>query len=133
MPYLEEAIVARLAAHTGVAALIGARAYPLVVPQDVALPALAYQVISSVPYYAHDGGSGLARTRVQFTLHADTYMQIKALQKQCRLCWHAYSGTVGGVRIDEAAIDNEVDGWDDTHGAPVVLMDVKLIHAQEDT
>ncbi len=49
MSEIEEAIVSKLMSESAITALIGQRLYPQVVPQDVTLPAIAYQRIDSNP------------------------------------------------------------------------------------
>ena len=65
---IEEALYSKLTGDAGVAALVSTRIYPNVVPQDIALPAVAYQRISTVRDMAHDGPTGVAHARFQFTV-----------------------------------------------------------------
>ncbi len=134
MATIEEAVVAKMAATSAITALIGSgtamRLYPLVVPQTVALPAVAYQKISSPKEQAHDGPSNLARSRFQFTCEAETYAGVKAVATAIKNCWNSFRGTVSGVRIDGCAIDNDVDSASERQAAvtPVVRIDVLIWH-----
>ena len=59
MATLEEALFSHLtSAPRQTAALIGARLYPLLAPQEQALPAIAYQRVGTQPKMAHDGPGG---------------------------------------------------------------------------
>lgn len=128
MATIEEAVVARMQGYAGLAALIGPRVFPLRVPQDAAMPAIAYQKISSPKTASHGGGSHLAQSRIQITIEADTYREVKSTADQVRACWDGFRGTVSGVRIDGALVQDDRDGWSDQHSAPVVRVDVMVWH-----
>ena len=95
---IEESVVARMLAYDELTDLIGEgadmRLYPLVIPQDAALPAVAYQKISSPKTQSHSGSSNLAHSRFQFTCAADTYAEVKEVANAVRHCWDSYAGTV---------------------------------------
>jgi hypothetical protein len=123
---LEQGLVAHLQSDAGVSALVETRIYPLVVPQDATLPALAYQRISGPRDHAHDGPTGLARARVQLTYVASTYAAAKELAEAARAALDGFSGTMGTVSVDSCSLDNEVDTWADRFNAPVVRHDYML-------
>ena len=125
---IEEAVYAQTVGYDEVTALIGARCYPLVVPQDAAMPAIAYQRISGSPRRSHSGFSGLSETRFQLTCEADTYAQAKALAQAVRHCWESFAGTVAGIAIGGAFVENESDGYSEEVPAPVVRIDVSIWH-----
>jgi len=125
---IEEAVNTRMLGFSALTSLVGTRIYPLVVPQDVAMPAVAYQKISGIPQRAHTGFSGLHQDRFQMTCEADDYATAKAVEVALRHCWDNYVGTQGGVKIEAAQVTNSVDGFSDVHAAPVVRMDVMIWH-----
>lgn len=49
MAAIGEQIYSRLTTHSDVAALVGNRVYPIILPQDPTLPAITYQIISQTP------------------------------------------------------------------------------------
>jgi len=128
MATIEEAVYARTVGDAGVAALIGTRCYPLVVPQDATMPAIMYQRISGSPERSHSGFSGLSETRFQFTCEADTYASAKAVAQALRRCWESFAGAVGSIAIGGAFVENETDGYSEETPAPVVRMDVSIWH-----
>jgi hypothetical protein len=133
MAMIEEAVYSRLSGYAAVSALISTRLYPLVIPQDVSLPAIAYQKIDSTKTANHAGASQLARSRFQFTCQAETYSDAKALAEAVRHCWEGYRGTVATVRIDGTLIDNDQDGYNEPLSLviqPSVRMDVIIWHAE---
>ncbi len=54
---VETGLAAELLGNAGVAALAGTRVYPLLIPQVIALPSIAYQVIGGPASYSHLGSS----------------------------------------------------------------------------
>lgn len=139
MATIEEAVVKKMLASAAITGLIGAgdnaRLYPLVIPQTAALPAVAYQKISSPKEQAHTGSSHLCRSRFQLTLVAATYTAVKALATAVKQCWDSFSGTViidtaNSVRIDGCSIENDSDTSIErqTVVTPVVRIDVLIWH-----
>jgi len=127
---IEEAVVDRMMAYTALTTLIAARLYPLVIPQDAPLPAIAYQKISSPKTQAHPGSSHLAHSRFQFTIDAETYSSAKAVATAVKNCWNSFQGTVDGVRIDHCSIENDSDTSGERQAVvtPVVRIDVLMWH-----
>jgi hypothetical protein len=129
-------VYSRLTTFAGLAALIGTRAYPLVIPLTGTLPAVAYQTISSEPKTSHDGFSGLTQTRVQLTAVAADYATAKEVEQQLRAAFNAVSFTAladttqPGIEVQGAFIDNSQDDYDDANGIiqPAARIDVILWH-----
>jgi len=113
---LEAAITIHANANPGLAGAIGARFYPLYIPQDAALPAVAYQRISGPRRHDHAGVGITDRARVQFTAQALTYDACKDLAKLVRAAWQGFRGQMGGPSgpdVFEVVIENEMDGYND--------------------
>lgn len=128
---VEAALVARLMATAGLVALVGSRVYPQVVPQDAAMPALAYQRISEMPQYSHSGFSALSRTRFQITAEAGTMATVKAVAQQVRIALRGVTWTFGTVDVLASFIETSTDGYSDLRVAPVERIDVVLMHNGE--
>lgn len=79
MARLEPRIVSALTGYTAVAALVGTRVYPLVLPQKAALPAVSYLRVDGVQDSNLSGNSGLEAVRVQVDCWGRTYAQAKGL------------------------------------------------------
>ncbi len=111
----------------GVASLSG-KVYPLAIPDDIALPAAAYQVISDVPEYAHDGAVKLSLARVQVTLHAATYSAGVTLMKAVQTALSGYRGTLttSSVEIQHVFIDRIADTWEPNFLLPVQQLDLLI-------
>ncbi len=128
MSEIEEAIVSKLMDEAAITDLIGQRLYPQVVPQDVARPSMAYQLIDQVPAPSRHSAH-LARSVVQFTCEAETYEDAKVLAAAIREVLTGWSDDMGELRIDGAFVVNQSDGYSEQHLAPVVRVDVAIWHA----
>ena len=86
--------------NAAVAALVGARVYPLRAPQNASLPFVIYlgDVGEDITYSA-DGETGLVAKLMQFDSYATTYDVAVDLDDKIRLVLSGYSGTVGGIVI----------------------------------
>jgi hypothetical protein len=65
MAQLEPKIFTALSGNSAVAALVGTRIYPLILPQKCPLPAVTYQRISGGKVFSCSGYSGLEGSRIQ--------------------------------------------------------------------
>ena len=106
---MEEAIIARLLADAGVAAIVGTRVFPGMRPQGSALPAAVLNRISGGPLYADDGEVGLEQARIQIDCWADTYTAAKKLARAVTACLSAFDGTVGTTTFEFIELDIERD------------------------
>lgn len=124
MTILETGLVAILEADAGVGALVSARIYPLELPERVTLPAIRYQRISTSPEAAHTGDSGLARARLQLTVHAATYASAAAVAEALRAALHGKKGLFGAGSASFVA--NDVSDREETSGQYVRHVDIEV-------
>ncbi len=128
---IEEALYSHLTNDAGVSALVGNRVYPLMAPQDAALPHLVYQRISSPRLRSHGGPSGLAHPRFQITATAGSYSAARSLANAVRASLDGFRGTMGGgVSVGASFLDNEADGYQDVADTYTVRLDVILWHQE---
>jgi len=127
---IEEGLYSRLQAVAGVTALVSTRVYPLLVPQEASLPAIAYQRISGPRETAHDGPSGLAFARMQVTCIGSSYSSAKGVSEAVRAALDGQSGTWGSTVVGACFLDDESDIWSTVFEKPVVRADY-LIWYQE--
>lgn len=120
---IEQGLYTHLAADGGVSALVSTRIYPQVIPQDVDLPAIAYQKISAPRDHTHDGPSGLVRARMQITCAGASYAVAKTLSEAVRAALDGFSGTMGSTTVNAVFLDNERDDWAQVFESPVVEAD----------
>lgn len=120
-----------------IAALVGTRMYPSLLPQNPTLPALTYQQVSGVREVILDGPVDLVPFRIQVDCYAWTTLERDALAKAVRLKLHGFSGDVGGSpptwRIGLASLDNEQDN-DEPEQTPKIFRKILdfLVYANED-
>jgi hypothetical protein len=104
---VEEALVARLIAVSGVSSLVldsGSspatyRIYPRKLPQNPTMGAITYQLITGESFESLTGSSGLTFRRFQFDAWSSGYILAKQLAEQIRLALQGFTGTVSGVKI----------------------------------
>lgn len=108
---LESSIYTYLAANGGVGAIAGDRIYPMNIPQDITLPAIAYQRVSGDELQEHTGTSRLNTGRVQFTCTATTYSEAVSLSEAVADCFNSNRYTMGDVFVNWAYVENKLDGW----------------------
>jgi hypothetical protein len=123
---IETALVTLLNGNAGVNALLGGRIRPLVTPQEMARPNLAYQRISNTRNRAHTGPSGTQNTRIQLTVQALTYESAKTVMAAIVALLECYQGTVDGIRIDRIFIENDLDGESSADQSPVARVDLLI-------
>ena len=136
MATVEAAVFAKMEADQDIYSLVGTRIYPLLIPQTAPLPAIAYQKVSAAQSAAHNGSSHLARSRMQLTLVAETYADVKELATAVRACWHAFKGMVGYFEIQAAFVESESDAENEGRSLqataltvqPIVRMDIEIWH-----
>lgn len=112
----ETAIYTRLTTHTGTAALIGTRCYPLLLPQKPTLPAVVYQRISSSGQIGTTDRRGV---RFQFSCWAATYAGAKALATQARSALEGYAEAT----IRMGRVVNEIDDYNEATELQRVILD----------
>ena len=136
MATIEEALRTKLTGAAAVTALLAASGavYPLVIPQGSALPAIAYQRISTGRGAAHSSANGLAMPRMQFSCVATTYAGARALANAVRQELDLYRGTVDDVWIDAIFVENEIDQFnfetDQNESSYAVVLDAIVWHAE---
>jgi len=141
LAYVEQALVARLEAVSGVADTVydssfsGYRIYPYKLPQNPTLPAITYTLIYGESLQSHSGSSGLRFPRYQvdaWTTLADGYDSAKALQEQIRLALQGWTGTAAGVRVTAILKDSDnPDYYDQDLKIWRVSTDYSVHHEEE--
>jgi len=109
---IEQALMTFLLAQTGITDLVGTRIHFVQAPQDTETPYLVFQKISGVREHSHDGASGLANPRFQFSAFAETYSAAKGVIAALQTALDGYTGTmggVGGVYVGAALYEDEND------------------------
>lgn len=85
-----------------------------VLPQNTALPAISVTLVSSTTGLQVSKPSGLRTDRVQITVDAATYPQVRQILALCRAALPYTRGTVNSIQCDSIVPDIEgPDGFDD--------------------
>lgn len=109
---VEQAVFARLSTFAGLGALVGARVYPVELPQPGPLPAVTYQRVSAVRARAMGKNPGLVTARVETDAWARDYAVAKAVAEQVRLALERWRGTLAGVEVLDSFLDEEEDDYE---------------------
>lgn len=94
---LDTEVVAELLATPSIKALVKTRIHPAPLPQNVTMPAISYQRISTIEDICYDGVDGLTQIRLQLNFFAKTFTDARTLQQLVR-------GVLKGKRFDERRI-----------------------------
>ena len=115
MADIESGLFAFLTANTGISALVGARIYPLKIPEGATLPALVYHKINGPSEHSKDGDMSLNHPRFQLTCWATKYADAKAVRTAVATALNGFvnGSTMGGaVVVDQIIVDNDADLFD---------------------
>ena len=93
-------LVSALENAAAVSALVGARIYPLTLPQGVTLPAIRYQLISSPLDASHSGATALEHPRIQFSVYASTHLTASRVSRAVSNALHAKEIAGGPSFVD---------------------------------
>lgn len=93
-------------------------------------PYITYQLISKPREPIHQGKSGLAITRIQFTLWAKSYSAVSDLAVRLWTLFYGYKGTWSGIRIDAVFIENEVDDYSPETQVYQRTLDLRILHSE---
>lgn len=110
---IQEGLYTYLAAQSAITALTSTRIYPIIRPQNTALPAITYQRISSSHEHHLSAGSlqssDLHQVRMQVDCYATTYKGAETLAKLVEAALDAYRGTMGTVNVLGVFLDSSTD------------------------
>lgn len=116
MALLETKIYSALAANATVAAKVGARIYPLIMPQNPTFPALTYQRISSNQINSLGGFSGLENPHIVINAWGTRYDTVKELAEDVHV-------TMDAATAFKALMASDIDGYDPDTGLYMVSQD----------
>lgn len=91
-------------------AALGVPAWPGMIPQGKALPALVYTLVSAGRERDLDGATGLVLWSVQFDAWAKTRLEAAQLMERLRDALDDYSGPMGAATVVNATLESEMHG-----------------------
>lgn len=106
---IESALYDRLAAASGLTALVSARIYPLQAPQGDETPYVVWQRIGGRRIGNLAGASRVALATFQVACYATTFLAARAVADQVRYALNGYNGTQSGqvIRVISIAADRD--------------------------
>lgn len=131
MATIESALWAALTDTAGrVYGLVADRIYPLQIPQEASLPAMAYQRVSGPRIDDHGGGLGQAEARIQLSIVGSDYATAKAVAGAVGDLF-PFRGILGGlVTVHEGRIEGEIDGYGPEVEGYTVRLDTWFLYAE---
>ena len=104
----------KLANHSPLTAVVPAtRIQAGVLPEGTAFPLISIAQVSSTPFNQVSKTSGLRADRVQITVEAETYPQVRQILALCRAALPYTHATVNSIKCDSLTPDMEgPDGFD---------------------
>jgi len=106
---IETALYRILTEDASVYDSVEGRIYPVIVPQNAAMPAITYQQVSGPRVSSMDGPMGLAYINFQVNCWDDTYGMTRSLSEVVRKCLDGYSGMVNSRVIKAIQLQTEGD------------------------
>jgi hypothetical protein len=104
---------AALTGDAGVAALVGARVYPVQAPQEAPAPFIVFGRVATQRFPTLDDRRGLAQPRIEVGCWAETFDAARALANAVRLALDGLRGTVAGIEVLATRLDAERDDRND--------------------
>ena len=112
----------KLASGT-IAAIVGTRVYPSLLPQTPTYPALTYQRISNT---AQNGSTALRQSRWQVNCWATTYIGAQALATVVKAAMEEWTDTDQAPMVKMCQVVNEIDDYDDEVDVHRVIVDLMI-------
>lgn len=113
---IARAIRTRLAAYSGLTALVSTRIYTVQAPQSATVPFVTVQALSTRRFSAMGADTGDAVSRVQVSAWADKYDNattgVRQVAAQIVAALQRYSGTSASVTISDVFVEGESDQYD---------------------
>jgi uncharacterized protein DUF3168 len=101
-----------LLADAALAAVVGARIHPVVLPQGESRPSIVLTEISGMGDHHAQGPSGLARNRYQIDGYAQTADGADSIARLVQARLDGFKGMMGAVKIQGALFDTWRDDYD---------------------
>jgi hypothetical protein len=109
---ISEALYKHLSLYKPIADRVANRIYPLILPQNCALPAIVYSPVVANYDSALSGDTGFVRQTIQIVCHDKTYKKARELSRLVKQRIQDFQGNMGGLNIQAVFIktDYELNG-----------------------
>ena len=91
---LERAIFKKLSQDSDINGIVGTRISPLVLDQELALPAITYDISTSRPYNDLSGATQLISLDMDFMCMADSFLEASDLGEEVRKSLSGFRGSI---------------------------------------
>lgn len=88
------------------------RIYPLILPEDIILPAITFQKVGVERFLAMDRPSGLTKSLFLINIWGKSYIQVREIQESLRLCLEGYRNMSSDIMINCISFQFESDDFD---------------------
>lgn len=89
--------------------IVGNKIYPVILPQNVTLPAIVYSSVLANYDSALQGDTGFVRQTIQIVSHAKTYKEARELSRLIKKRIQNLYGNMGGVFIEAVFIKTDYE------------------------
>ena len=103
-------LVTYLKTDAALAAIVGTRIHPDVLPQKEQLPALVYQIIYTDRGSTLKNTDGLPVAHVQLTAYTNLVSEAESIKERIRNLFDGFSGSMGDTIVRKAKLANDLDG-----------------------
>ena len=104
-----QALYEYLSGQKEIASQVGARIYPIVLPQDVPLPSIVYAPVLANYDSALQGDTGYARQTSQIVCHARTFKLARELSRDVKESLQDFHGDMCGLHIQAVFIKSDYE------------------------
>lgn len=125
---IDQAVYSLLSTDAAIAALVGTRIYPIILPQTPTFPAITYTKVGAGRYVQHGGSVGVIDTTIQIDCYDTTILGAKNLAAAVVARCHALAGTYSTTKIFLASVINELDLSEPDFAEFRVMLEVMFTH-----
>lgn len=126
---IEKALFQKLSTTAAITAIVGNRIYPVFLPEKTPVPAIVFLRVSTEgAAISHTKSSGKLTSSFEVGCYGKDIQVAKNLAKLVRNALSGFSGTVAGLVIHRAEVQNEFDDYDFDTGLFTVPVEVALTH-----
>lgn len=106
---IEDRLRTHLLAYAPLAALVGTRVYAMYVPDNVPMPAIAYNFVTDQGFFTLGGMTKRRVPRVQLSIVSTNVSQVALLSEMVKTAFNGWAETFTELVVEYAYAENAVD------------------------